>query len=483
MFLGYIVGDKHPCVKTIQLNDLNSLDSFSFYIIVGYSNAISFNQDVRLGEKFIKENVYWIFSKEEQPESYQFELDQALTHAFNFYTKNIQLVRVFSSNQLENVDKGLQIVTKTLGTISNNYIIFYYNPIIQSFLNEPIEEIYSKFSLDHFIAVYKDITGELINIEQVLKLYKTYGNIELYLGWFIMNWLKDKVYDKKNVKLIENIIYCEKMLSNIKLKIDNEFLLEFLYEENPLAELIKENVIEKQFIQQGYKGSDKITGRIFASGSSFSIQTLPALLQPLIIPDEGYLLYEIDYKAFEYNLLAQICNFKATEDPHEELSIFLFNTPDKRQEAKGINYSILYGKNIDTICKEYPADNLKEKLTERLKPLIILEKQLKKEFEEFGYILNYYGRKIYPEKKHALINNYIQSIAADIICNKIIEINSILQIGEKILLQKHDSILFQLNKTNPKFIKQIMEKDVERLNCLVDVTVGTNWGQLKNLII
>jgi DNA polymerase I-like protein with 3'-5' exonuclease and polymerase domains len=112
---------------------------------------------------------------------------------------------------------------------------------------------------------------------------------------------------------------------------------------------------------------------------------------------------------------------------------------------------------------------------------------LRKEFKQNGYILNYFKRRIYPEKNYALVNNYIQSTAADIIIRKILKIRELLTKYNplnSIVLQNHDSVLLNFCKYDIENtdivlkIKEILEESENGLFNKVSLKYGTNWRDL-----
>ena len=74
--------------------------------------------------------------------------------------------------------------------------------------------------------------------------------------------------------------------------------------------------------------------------------------------------------------------------------------------------------------------------------MIHQQRTLDEEYKKMGYIKNYFGTFVYPNKDYALYNNYVQSTAADIIARKIISVyNILIEHKSKVISAVHDSIL------------------------------------------
>ena len=175
----------------------------------------------------------------------------------------------------------------------------------------------------------------------------------------------------------------------------------------------------------------------------------------------------------------------------------MFNDESYRDVAKRINYSILYGQSISNSIKslkgEFPNFNLnEEKLQEQLeefvKPFEETKMALELEFKNSNKIINYFGRNIYPEKEWAYLNNFIQSTAADFLITKIDKLKKYLQQYpsiNRILLQKHDSILFNLSISlinNTEIVEdiiKILEEPEKQLIAKTSLKFGKNWKDLE----
>lgn len=511
MHIGFVVNDVHPCLKTISENEIEDYIGDKPILIVGFAKAAELYPHARLTDKVIdeKKKLYYSFSKDESESKYQENLDNFIKNCFKGIINKYKVVNIASLDSVKTDFKEVFLYeTATCITITTQNKILYINKEISSFFGAiPITtssvishlsgcKIISWDSYE-FFGAYLKANNRYKSKEQIKILYSMYGDVDLYMGALCLN--EKKHLNLKDVDLI-NIWHrayaVEFMLSQIKIKVDKE-RIELLAadEEN----LIMQNIykaIENGYIQQLYNGTNKITGRIYPNSTGFSLQSLSANFRDIIVAEEGCVLVEFDYDAFEYNLLAQICKINITQDPHMNLSRLLFQDDLHRAEGKNINYSLLYGKSIDNIISELAIHTelkiniteLEVKLLEIVAPIVGFQKKLEIEMKHNGFIKNYLGRNIFPEKTWALLNNFTQSTAADIVIIKLTKLNALLAKYDrlnKIVLQNHDSILLNLNlktieETNiASEIKTLLESPENGLVSKVDIKYSWDWKSLS----
>lgn len=389
-----------------------------------------------------------------------------------------------------------------------------------------VEKKYNKNSFNQF---YKRIDLKSDNkseIDYYLLLFYSYllkyKSDKSYLNTITIDGLNEqnsKFFTKgfltKYSNPINNLFVVENYLSDIKLKnIDFE-------EAQDLVFPIKGNSI-----QYSYNGSDSTTGRIYtiSDGGYQSLQTLPKERKKILIAEPGCFLIEFDYKTFEFNLLYQLAGIKIdkNKDHHMDMIKFIFSDKvleDENKElyrklGKQINYALIYGMNIEGLVDSILDDFFTEEDRQILEDSLVLEvrdllkrkiktselfeirdkltQKILHSFHSNSQILkNYFNRFIHVSKSHAVLNNYIQSIAADFLCLKIcmiidlLDINSLDKKKNKILLQNHDSILLQLEA---KVIdsSDILENIINIVDCQINDLVGIstfgygdNWGEIS----
>jgi len=122
---------------------------------------------------------------------------------------------------------------------------------------------------------------------------------------------------------------------------------------------------------------------------------------------------------------------------------------------------------------------MREKISEFIKPHL-------DSYREFGYVINPYGRKIYPKSEDVIFNNIAQSIGSEILIDCIVKLNSFIQKKRiNILFQRFDSVYFDFDKEN---LYNHLE-DIYNIMCNINpdielkakINVGTSVGTLKEL--
>jgi hypothetical protein len=499
--IGYIVYDSHPLLQTISPEDI-SLCTDKPIIIIGVANASLLYPNLNLENKHIINNVYYTFSPRESNIKYEEHINEFVEKCFQIFISDIKVSFLIDIKKITLENELVFIhTTDTKIIVSTSREIFVLNKNITQYFNSTndleytlIKKLSEKNQVvswngpNYFQAYLK--SNNLFFSEHELKVKtKHINNSALYLGYLCLTILK-KISIKPNIELWQRAFKIENLLSSCPIKIDIETLNKHIEQTHSS---ILQNIyshLNKNYVIQKCNGTDKLTGRIYPT-NSISLQTLPKEFRDIVIPNNNSKLFEIDYKYFEYYLLNQLCDMKIEGDPHEYLSIKLFGDKTKRHITKGINYSLMYGKNIDKILfelKEQGIDvsSLKMQLQEFIKPINEFSLKLEEEFSKKGEIKNYFGRNIYPGKSFALLNNYIQSTAADFIIIKLDKIFNLLEHYPKsnILFQNHDSIILSLHNEDLSIgllnqIISIMCSSEKKISALVDIKSGVNWKDIS----
>lgn len=248
-----------------------------------------------------------------------------------------------------------------------------------------------------------------------------------------------------------------------------------------------------------YSGFYTTTGRIYCTSDEWPpLQNLPVNKRDVLRASAGYYLIDIDYKSFEFDLLKQIIGEPIEDDPHTASfdKYVGFDIDNKRQIGKTINYAFIFGMNedrlVDAIINEagiVPAnfrDDFKKRLKESSLYLKIKEFEKSLDFDEHTYSLtNYFGRVLHVKKSYAIVNNYIQSTAADFLYNKFLHITDIIGHDNQIILQNHDSILLHIKESNIEKtdmfeqILDIMRAPLGGLSGRIDYKYGLNWKEMS----
>lgn len=509
MYIGYIVNDTYPLLKTISFGEIKIYKGKLPILIPSQELAQSYDQDLDLTNKTIEnDKVYWSFSAEETTKEKYYEyINNFVKNLLESIIRKYNITVVNSLSDIPDFNDGFCYETNNSITLTTGNIVYYLNKESCNYFKEECESkilndkslnVYAFSQFKSFQSLLK-VNNQHLSEKQLIEILKPYfttSQINLYLGMICYDVYKR--LDKSNLTEIQiyNKEYeIEEWLSGLKIKIDLDFLEKELVkdEDNKTLNSIYDDAIQTGYIIQRYNGTDKVTGRIFPYNNSYSIQTLTRDLRQMIISEEGCSLVEIDYNHFEYSILSQLCDIEYCSDPHLQTAIKVFGDETKRKIGKEINYALLYGMNIDKLVNELSSthslnkEDLKHKLEQFTKPITELKLQLEKQFQEEGFIYNFFGKKIYPKSQHTCLNNYVQSTAATIFINKLIKVRDFLlentSIKNFVVLQNHDSILLNIENSKLKSIikelQEILETSEKKLKNTVEVKTGNNWSDVK----
>lgn len=495
MNIGYIIGGKHTLFQTVDFinKDLNCL-------IIGYDNALRFYPEANLDNFQLDNNVFFCYNEEESSKERYFKtLNKVGKICFNSFQNGARkiIVKNLSEIVLNKDEIIFYYETDKVITITQGEIIYYLNKDFLFFLGIDFFEIkkslkdYNVLSVtndfENINALFKNQLIEFNHID-IIKSYKQYGEIDTYFGYFCLKWIsKYNVkldFTDKGYQVWKRAFWVENLLSQIKILVNDE-----------LAEEFNEEIAEQSkggYIVQKYNGTNKITGRIYANESDFSLQTLSTYQKEIIIAEPRSYLIEFDYAFFEFEILRQICNLDFKGDPHIYTSQLLYGNDLHRKQAKSINYSILYGKSIKKIREELKLiENIDEKLKDFEKLVEKIESkniELQEFYSNNKYIVNHFGRKIQPTEKYKCLNNFVQSTAADHLILKILKISELLSSYNplnRIVLQNHDSILLNLREVDieehdlASKIKIELELPEENIKAKTSLKFGKNWKEME----
>jgi len=241
--------------------------------------------------------------------------------------------------------------------------------------------------------------------------------------------------------------------------------------------------------------------------------------------EKGFKLVTFDYSQIELRIAAFLSGdekliqfFKEGKDVHTAVAAEVFGiAPEKvdyemRRRAKVINFGILYGMGVTALQKQLGTDRKEAQqfynnYFERFPTLASYLENTKKEAEEKGYTLTFFGRRRYFEAFKSKLpyvrasaerqasNAPIQGTEADIIKLAMVRIHDFVNKNNhkdlvRMLLQVHDELVFEIEeklvkKVAPE-IKHIMEtvidvKNTKGVVCTADASVGDNWAEPEKL--
>lgn len=346
----------------------------------------------------------------------------------------------------------------------------------------------------------KDALNSAISLENLLAI----KNDELNIFDFIhremrdekffetLDFMSEKFNEIKDLSLDESVYFKNLNLKDRATDILSNSLVYSLVDMNGL---FRKN--ENLFVRKiEYSNKRAITGRIICV-DKFNIHTIAKndLRRKAIVSRfEGGCLVNFDYTSFETMLSMYLTKDKdfisefSSKDLHEETSKIIYEKSTVNQEerkfGKNVNHAIIFGAGRDTIIEMLTSipnkENIYQSITGFLSPILKKAKTLDGEYKKNGYIKNYFGTFVYPNKDYALYNNYVQSAAADIITSKIISVNNILSgYKSKIVTAIHDSIIIDLFP-GEEFLLEIISKDMRKVE---DFEFNLTVEKMNNLFV
>lgn len=282
----------------------------------------------------------------------------------------------------------------------------------------------------------------------------------------------------------------------------------------PMPDLAdKENRIHTTFTQ-----NVTATGRL--SSQNPNLQNIPVRTEEgkrirtgFIAPNEKVLV-SADYSQFELRLAAILSNdqsliddFNRGIDIHTKTASEAFKVPmdkvtkNQRRAAKVINFGVLYGMSVKGLsdAAKMPINEAKQFINNYFKLRAPIKKKLDdilKQAKEEGYVETFYGRRrptpdvkssnfiIRQAAERAAANMPIQGTEADLMKRAMIKVDKALPDGAELIMQVHDSLIVECDKTKAAEVSKILKTEMESvapeldIKLAVEVTTGKNWGEL-----
>ncbi|MFC1730951.1 DNA polymerase [candidate division KSB1 bacterium] len=285
--------------------------------------------------------------------------------------------------------------------------------------------------------------------------------------------------------------------------------------------------LHAEFLQTG-----TTTGRMASQNPN--LQNIPIKtelgrrIRNAFISEDTYQLLALDYSQIELRAAALLSGdekltevFKTGGDVHTAVASEVFGVPpelvdyEMRRRAKVINFGIIYGMGVNALRQSLGKDTTTRAEAQqfyndyfkRFSGLAHYLDSVKAHAARTGYTETYFGRKRYFEgikssvpfirasAERMAINAPIQGTEADIVKRATVDIDKYLKENAlkddvRLLLNIHDELIFEVKKDKLKEvapeIKRIMEsvlspKDTNGIVFIVDMSVGNNWGEMKEL--
>ena len=356
------------------------------------------------------------------------------------------------------------------------------------------------------------------------KLIKISDKIYSYAG---------KEFNINSPKQLSEVLFDDLELKQIKKRSTASNVLQVLKNHHPIAEELLEyrhlNKLVNTYLDTlpTFINSDTnrvhttfnqavvSTGRLSSNKPNF--QNIPIktdigknIRKAFIPQQDNHYIYSFDYSQIELRILTHFTNenellkaFNNEEDIHLKTASLIFGIDEdqvdfgKRQIAKTINYSILYGAGPFRISQELKipikdaAEIIKNYFNSYPKIKNYIDSTV--EFgEKHGFVKTLNGRQrkvsniyssnknVVEAEKRAMINMPIQGTASELIKIAMININRIFkekEMNSKMILQIHDELLFEVPKNEVKSVCRIVTSEMENaIDFNVPIKVDSNYG-------
>ncbi|MEA3417144.1 MAG: DNA polymerase I [Thermodesulfobacteriota bacterium] len=261
------------------------------------------------------------------------------------------------------------------------------------------------------------------------------------------------------------------------------------------------------------------TGRL--SNSDPNLQNIPVRtddgreIRKAFIPKKGWLILSADYSQIELRILAHYSNdqilikaFQDDEDIHTRTAAEVFQvfpsfiTPELRQQAKVINFGIVYGMSAYGLSKELGISRKMARtyienyfarykgVKEFIDRAIEDAKKTKKTSTLSGRIrflpdINSSNKNVREFAERTAVNTPIQGSAADLIKVAMINVDSALRaknLETAMLLSVHDEIVFEAPPDEIDLVQELVKNIMEgvwdiKVPLKVNIASGANWAE------
>ncbi len=401
----------------------------------------------------------------------------------------------------KNIELPLSYVLKKMEEngflVDKNYLNEFGNELDLN-LKKLENMIYTLAGMEFKILSPKQLSEVLFDKLKIPYPKRTKGNYSTSKD--IMDLLKDK-YE------IINLILDYRTLSKMKSN----------YVTGLIDEIDKDGKIHTIYNQTLTK-----TGRL--SSERPNLQNIPIrdeigkLIRKAFIPSKkNNKIASFDYSQIELRVFAHMANatdmidaFKNGVDIHTKTASQIFHvdansvTKDMRRKAKAVNFGIIYGISSFGLSEDLKinVDEAKHFIEDYLKAFPTIKDYMNKlvmDAYKNGYVKTLMNRKrvideinnknyiIRQSGERMAMNAPIQGTAADILKKAMVEIDremEKLNLKSKMLVQVHDELVFEVEESEEKILKEMVLNIMEntyKLNVPLEVAyeIGYNWYDAK----
>jgi len=290
---------------------------------------------------------------------------------------------------------------------------------------------------------------------------------------------------------------------------------------NTYLEALPRLVDKKRRIHTNFNQTATSTGRL--SSSDPNLQNIPTRtdlgqkIRRAFVAPKGKILIGADYSQIELRVIAHLSRdnkmieaFKKREDIHSATAALIYKiplkkiTPQMRRVAKTVNFGVIYGISpygLGQALKIHQAEakDFIAKYFKVFNKIKLFHQKVLGQAQKKQYVETIFGRRRYlknivsplpdlrSQAERAAINMPVQGTAADIIKLAMIKIEKDSEkifLTLKMLLQVHDELVFEVDKSEAqkaaKWIKKTMEQIVKlKIPIEIDINLASSWGEMK----
>lgn len=494
------------CIEVKTYKDFNPDNQFNIpTLIIGWEFVKNIFKDIKISQKKIKKNLYWIFSEKEDFETSVSEKEKFIKKSLSEYLPdNYKTYDCILDGKISQKTDQIFSQENNFCYFSNNILYLYNKKKFIGINLQSIDYVYEN-QKEFLEKILKDFRLVFFNYENIPVFLKKKDNCIVTLEnicWVCNNFVLNETSLHKfspftiNEKYYVFLMFKFFELLNCKLSESEKILNRFSKKDYITDWLSSRKITFSNGKQIAIKYSNKrtITGRINCIDKRFNPQLLPKkseIRKEIISEFQNGKIAVFDYVSFETKLsifLTKDKDFIRTfegKDVHIEISKIIFNkqeiTPEERNVGKLINHAVIYGignEKLKNILKEnkIPIKTI-DKIKESLNPIFENSKKINDEFKKNKFIINPYDTIVYPNKDYAAYNNYIQSTAADLVIDKLFRIKNLLENKKSnFLFQVYDSFVFDIHPDEASIIEKIKEnlENSGRHSFDVDFMIGNN---------
>lgn len=313
-----------------------------------------------------------------------------------------------------------------------------------------------------------------------------------------MNVKLDGVWD--NYDRLMRGAMAEQILNRAKIRVNTPILKTLVENTKRSDPFYREYVMYHKAAQAGegyissrYYSRDKVTARMFTESGCLNLINLsdPTLKRAIVSRYAKGSIVCIDFSTFEFTIIASILKEHGCTIPidvHTHTANLLGCT---RDEAKTHNGVLFYGtnENVVGLCESLGVnDDAWLTYVQDVRQAISSYMKQYESYDDVGYVVNLYGRRVYPKASNTIFNSVVQSTGSDILIEAIISLDSMLKNKKaEILFHRFDSVYFDFARS--ELYELLTHVNATMQNVAVDkgiafetsISLGGDFGHLKRL--